>query len=181
MQVKDILRDCLKKLNHADFLDKDNPTDEETALLNRLLDCLNLIYQEIVTDYFPLSAQERVQLNGSLLKYSTLEYRLIKPVKLEINGKNIAFTALPSGIECQETGEATLTYHYLPEALTVESQIDDYRLTGGLLSNGVLGEYYFLDSVFDMAQAYDAKFRSDLSWAAVKGREIKIKARRWGI
>jgi len=180
MQVKDILRDCLKKLNRADFLENETPTEQETALLSRLLDCLNLVYQEIVTDYFPLSVVEEVQLNGSLFRYSELEHRLIKPIKLEKDGKNITFTAAPSGIYCGAVGTAAFTYCYLPEALDAGSEIDDYRLTSGLLSNGVLGEYYFLDSVFDMASAYDAKFRNDLSWAAAKGREIKIKARRWG-
>ncbi|MDD4839197.1 MAG: hypothetical protein PHE93_00805 [Clostridia bacterium] len=181
MQVKDILRDCLKKLSIADFLDEATYTSVQNALVSRLLDCLNLIYQEVASDYFPLTFSESVTLDGAVLNYSTLSNRLIKPISLENNGKNIVFVTLPSGIESDFIGEATLTYNYLPATLNISSSIDDYRLTGGLLSDGVIGEYYFLDSVFDLAAAYDTKFRKDLSWVSTKGREIKVKERRWGM
>lgn len=179
MQVKEILKDCLKKLGIPDFTEKETLTPEEDALKNRLINCLNLIYQEIVSDYFFLTFEEEITLNGDIFKYSDLSKRLIKPLKLVLDGKSIEFTVLPSGIKCEKFGEAVFSYNYLPESLDFDSLIEDYRLTSGLLSNGVLGEYYFLDSVFDLASSYDSKFRSDLSWAASKGREIKVKARRW--
>lgn len=179
MKVKEILSDCLKKLSITNFLNEGNYTTAQTALANRLLDCLNLIYQEVVTDYFPLSFLESVSVDKELL-YTSLSYRLIKPISLKKDGKNIAFNALPSSIKCNFCGDAVFCYNYLPPALTIDSSIEDYRLTSGLLSDGVVGEYYFLDSVFELAAAYDTKFRKDLSFAATKGREIKIKARRWG-
>ncbi|HKL94055.1 MAG TPA: hypothetical protein VJZ69_02085 [Clostridia bacterium] len=180
MTVKEILSDCLKKLNITNFLNEETFTTSQSAIANRLLDCLNLIYQEVVTDYFPLVYSESITLDGNLVPYSTLVHRLLKPISLKNDGKNIAFITLPTGIESKYMGTATLFYNYLPTELTLDSNIDDCRLTCGLLSDGVMGEYYFLDSVFELAAAYDNKFRKDLSWATTKGREIMIKPRRWG-
>jgi chitinase len=53
------------------------------------------------------------------------------------------------------------------------------RLTVGALSDGALGEYYFQNKTFDLAKSFDSDFRAQIGVLRYKGKNVRVKARRW--
>lgn len=181
MTVKEILGACLEKSAKSNFISNATYTSEQQAIIDRLLSALNTVYREIATEYLPMLTDEEVTLENGKINPSDLSHPALYPVKiLDADGIKHAMKCYPAEIRSDFSGEAVLTYAYLPDALALSDSVGDMRLTVNILSDGVLSEFYFTDRVFDLASAYGDKFRTALSVLKLKGREIKIKAGRWG-
>lgn len=179
MKVKEIIRECLIKLGLEDFTQKTAFGEDERILFDRLLNALNIMQKEIASEYLPRLFEEEIFTQDGKIPLSALSKTLLYPVKIISDGVKRAFRTLPSGIVCDCKGKATLIYAYVPEDLTASDDFGDCRLSSGVLSDAVLGEYCLENKVFDMARFYDEKFRAAVSALRYKGRELKLKCGRW--
>ena len=50
MLVKDVIRECLCKMGEKDLLSETELSDEEQALIDRLLAAMNIAYRDAVTE-----------------------------------------------------------------------------------------------------------------------------------
>lgn len=179
MLVKEVIGECLVKLGKENFIDEAELTDEQQALVDRLLAALNIAYKEAVTEFIPLYCEEDVTVSGGVIDISGLSRRILYPVALSSGGRARKVWVRPEGLSADAEGRATLRYAYLPEDVTLSSDIADMRLTAGVLSDGVIGEYYLADKVFEIAEAYETSFREALSAVRYKGRPMTLGAGRW--
>ncbi len=180
MKIKDIVGECLVKMGQTDFSNEQTLDTQQTELKNKLVAAINIAYREIVSEYLPLYFTENVEFEDGKLEASKLSKKILYPVKVIQNGEKRAFSSQTDCITCDAIGECELTYAYMPSSpLAFEDEINDMRLTVGTLSDGALGEYYFQNKMFDLANSFDTDFRAKIGTLRYRGRNIRIKARRW--
>lgn len=180
MKIKDVVGECLVKMGQTDFSNEQNLDAQQTELKNKLLACINIIYREIVSDYLPLVHTESATFADGKISSSSLSKKILYPVKIVKDGEKKSFFCGATEIFCDVTGQAQITYAYMPDAdLTFDGEINDMRLTKSALANGALGEFYFQNKMFDLAKSFDSDFRAQIGILRYKGRNLVIKARRW--
>lgn len=182
MTVKEIIGACLDKMGLGNFIDDTNYTIEESKIANKLLVALNTAYLGRACDYLKQTTKENVAVNenGEIFP-SVLEKVIVNPVSLRDDiGVKHSYSIYPDRLKTDFSGVGVLEYAYLPSKLTLAGSVDDMRMTADMLSDGALAEYYFTLRSFDLSSAYEEQFRSKLTSAKYKGREIVLKERRWG-
>lgn len=179
MLVKDVIGECLIKMDGLSFIENEIYTEAQQAQIDRLLGALNIAYREIVTQYLPLIYEQEIEFVGGEFDYDNLVKPMLYPVKAETDGVKIKIKTGIGKLKSDFSGKAVLCYAYLPEALILTDTIDNIRLTKGVLSDAALAEYYFEDRVFELAASFDEKFRSVLSALRYKGKELRVKAPGW--
>lgn len=175
MQVKEVLGECLVKMGVVDFTEESEYTEEQSALLSRLLGALNVVYREALTHDMPQYKEEKVDVRKGVVDIGALSERILYPVSLRADGAECRFSTSADGIRADYDGKAVLRYAYVPAALTLDGTVPDMRLTSSLLSDGTLGEYYFENRAFDLAKSFDTDFRAGLSAVKFKGRDLRLK------
>ncbi len=180
MKVKSAIGECLVKMGKTNFVNKTYYSDEESELIDRLINALLIIYRQIVTSYLPRTCQEEVIVTNHRIEYSSLSNHIIYPISLYRGDSKEKFKSYYDRIEADFDGRAVLNYAFMPDMdITINSDIDDANLTQNALTNGILGEYYFEEKIFDLASSFDTDFRVEMDTLKLKGKNYRIKARRW--
>lgn len=187
MTVKSIIGECLVKMGRKNFVEAVSQdgtaaewSDDEKELANALLYAINLTYREIVEQHFPLICKEDVCFVDKKLMTSTLEKNILYPVSLKKDEDRAYMKTFADRIESNFDGNATLEYAYMPTtAFGIDDSISDMRITRKVMADGALGKYYFANKMFDLAQSFDTSFRNGISALKYKGRDIRVKRRRW--
>lgn len=180
MKIKDVVGECLVKMGQTDFSNEQNLDAQQIELKNQLLAAINIIYREIVSEYLPLYHTQKVAVKGGKIDCNSLEKKILYPVKVVRNGEKQSYFSGADCVHCNVEGEVEITYAYMPsKPLAFEDEIVDMRLTSGVLSDGALGEFYFQNKTFDLAKSFDSDFRAKIGVLRYKGKNLRIKARRW--
>ena len=180
MKVKKVIGECLIRAGKDDFSQSATLTEEQQETQNRLLACLNIVYREIVSKYLPLIHTENVVFQGGKCSAKSLSKTIVYPVRVQVGDEIKAFKTSADSVICSYSGDATLTYAYMPENdFAITDDIDDVRVTRSMLVNGTLAEYYFQNKVFDLAKSFDSDFRAETGIIRYKGRSVIIKRRGW--
>ena len=180
MTAKNVISECLLKMGIADFIHNETYSESEQELISSLLGALNIAYREVVCEYLPLTVEENVTFTDGQLMISKLGKSILYPIKLRRGENVLSFKAYPNRITADISGEAVLEYAYMPPTpLSLNSSINDMRLTQSALSDGTLAEYYFANKVFDLAKSFDTSFRSKMGLLRYKGKRLRLKERGW--
>lgn len=182
MQIKDVIGECLVKMGEVNFVNKQNPTDEETALMNKLLGALNIAYREIVADYLPKVYTQKISAVDGKIDVEKLDKNILYPISVKIGGERVTYYTDATSIYLSGAGEAEIKYAYMPDGvLALNSELVDMRLTMSALSDATLAEYYFQEKVFELAKSFDTDFRAQIGLLRYKGKGVCIKRRRWQV
>ncbi|MGD9901013.1 MAG: hypothetical protein AB7S44_00555 [Spirochaetales bacterium] len=157
------------------------PSALTTKNLELLVRCLNLVYDEIATDYIPLNYEEEVIVLDEEIALSSLAKRLINVIKLtDENGVNVKYKMFPTAIVL-ENGTYNLEYSYAPESATLDGNIETFggKLTERIVAYGVTAEYSLISGLFDEATTWEQRFKDALLVASRKKSDIKMPVRRW--
>lgn len=179
MLIKKVIAECLAAMGEKDFTDSTERTEQQTELATRLLVALNRAYREAVTEYLPVVEEETVNVTDGVIDVSSLAKNIVYPVSLTADGKTYKLKIYPDKLLSDYSGRAVLRYAYMPDELAESSELADMRFTLSMLTDGTLAEYYFRERAFDLAESYDTSFRTALSVARYRGRELRLKGGRW--
>ncbi len=179
MQIKKVIGECLVKMGEVDFASDQKISEEQKELRDKLLKAVNLAYREIVSQYLPLYYEQTVKFNEGKCLSATLDKKIIYPVRVESADGKVSFRTTQNAIYADIDGEATITYAYMPDEVTIGGDISDMRLTQSALADGALAEYYYQNKMFDLARDFDTDFRAQMGILKYRGRNVVIKARRW--
>ncbi len=157
-------------------------TNAQKKELNILFRCLNLVYNEIATDYIPLIKTEKLSSNNGEILFSSLTNNILDIKRIEDKyGIRVNYKLYPDRILTTD-GEVSLTYSYEPEELEdLESTMESFseKLTERVCAYGVAMEYSFISGLHDDASIWETRFKDGLLIAVRKKSEIHLPARRW--
>ena len=188
MEVKKIIKLAAVYLQLEDILSLDTfggivtePEANTTKNLELLVRCLNLVYNELASDYVPLKHTEEVVVETEEIDINTLEKRLISVLALaDKDGKNAKYKVYPTTIKVAN-GTYDIEYSYLPQEVLLEDTIEAFgsKLTERIIAYGVASEYSLISGLFDEATLWKKRFLDSLLIATSKKSELKMPARRW--
>ncbi len=178
MKVKDIIKTCLIKLNIKDFSLDARLTDAQNDTLNNLIGCINIAFREIATEHCPLVYSEEMLSDGQI-RICELTHKIIYPISFEAGGQKQKLKVSGNKIATDYIGTGLFSYTYLPDVLTLDSNIDLIGVTEKIIVSATLAEYCFRNRLYELAKSYDNEFRSTLMVMKMKGKEITLKQRRF--
>lgn len=188
MTVKNIIKNAcvfLSKdelLNLTDLGGENQATDEQTKDLNHLVRCLNLVYNEIATDYIPLLNKETFLPDNGRIYFEDFSKKLLEIYRIEDKfGYKTNYKLYPNFLETID-GEVKITYSFEPEAIvSLDSVIESFseKITERVIAYGVAMEYSFICGLHDDAAIWEKRFKDGILIAARKKSEIRLPARRW--
>lgn len=149
--------------------------------LNLLLECVNLIYSELASDYLPLKEEEEITVENNEFLFSNLSKAIHHVLSLRnAREESVYYSIYPSGIKTQD-GTYLLEYSYHPEAVTLEDDLESFagRLSERIVAYGVASEFSFISGLFDEAATWKTRFTESLKVACSKKSIIQIPPRRW--
>lgn len=147
----------------------------------RLVNCLNLILDEIACDYFPLLKTESIIPEDNYkINIASLSKDLLKIYKLTNKyGKNIAYKLFPEYIYCP-CSFAEITYSYKPEKVNLLTDLKEFSfLSERTIAYGVITEYLILCGQYDEASFWEKRYKDSLLSTYRKRSDIIVKSRRW--
>ncbi len=167
------LKDCVKA--YLDGTDTAGAGETE-----RLLDCFNLVENELALDYLPLYAEEELESDSGAVYYSELSKRVVRVLRVADEGGNaLAFKLFPEYLKTQG-GKIKVAYTYAPNAKGIEDE-SDYILQASvrLFAYGIAAEYSLAVGAFEDAAVWDKKYKDAIAAAYRAKPSRKLRSRRW--
>ena len=188
MTIRSILKTAclfLNKQNLCEKIDLPDLTDVDEADKNEiafLLKCLNLVYQEIATDYIPLLHKENIQVVDNKILFTDLEKKFFEVVSIkDENGCKVKFKTYPNYIEVNKN-EVDIVYKYTPASLdALISTMENFsnKVSEITFAFGIVMEYSFINGLHEDALIWEKRFKDALFIRSGKKSCIKLPVRRW--
>lgn len=168
------LREKLKSKNVETF------TAREQEKLDLMLDCFNLVNQEIASDYLPFLTKEEIDVDNSTLHFSNLEKTVINVYEIKNRfGMNLKFKLYPNYV--QIFGRAkSIVYSYLPSDLSLEDEVEMLcGMSARVYAYGVASEFLLVDGISEDAEIWEERFKESLFMLSRKRGEHIMPRRSW--
>lgn len=188
MIVKNVLKNAVNYLGLTHLLNTNvfdgsgSVSDEEMAEINTLINCLNLVVNQVASEYFILKDKVKVNSVNGVIYYSQLSNKVVSDI---LNVKQldhiVSYVCKADRLETVP-GVVEVEFAYQPgQVSSINETIDfsNYKLNERVLAYGVVAEYNFLYANYDDATIWDNRFKNSLSNLIRPRREIKIKQRLW--
>lgn len=182
MKVKDIMMKAAFLLGNADdlknYLDGIGTNGKKQAEL--LLQCFNLVENELALDYIPLVKEEKFTLENGKLPYSAFSSSVVRILRVEDeNGENVPFRLFAAYMEADKK-TVIVRYAYTPEEKTIDGE--SAYLAGvseRLIAFGMAAEYCTALGMYAEAAIWDKKYKEGIEAARTVGTKQKLPSRRW--
>lgn len=183
MTVKEVILTAATELGFKD--DVENYFDGQVSDLNKrkselLLDCFNLVENEVALDYLPLYAEDELYSETGVVEYAAMERSVVRVLRVTDEwGNPVRFTVFPEYIKAQP-GKLKVAYTYAPSKKTMDGESDfRVQVSARLLAYGVAAEYALATGLYEESAVWDKKYKDAIT-AAYKARPSrKLRSRRW--
>ena len=190
MTVKEILykADLLLDAGVSLTIFQGQPTDQAVieqvnadTTVQKLVKCINVVCDEIATEYFPVVQTQTVDVMDGEVDFSVLGGKVqgVVSVKDEL-GKNVNFCYTDCGIANVNCAKASVRYRvaYQWTDFWGEVNFGSPRVTALAVAYGVVAQYYMLCGNYELAKNWSARFYLALQGCKRGGEKIMPK-RRW--
>lgn len=189
MKAKEILKNVCVYLGKEEILasslfeeNGEELTELQTKEVNKILNCINLVTEEIATEYLPIYNEKEVNLTNGEIIVLDIDENIHEIISIKNKfGKNLKFKYVNGKIVCLAT-KAKICYTTKPKSVVkIEDEVENFaeRLTARVLGYGVASEYCYLEMLYDDATIWETRFKNALLISARKKGEIKLKKRGW--
>lgn len=181
MQVKDIVKRAAKNLGREDLVES-LEADRTAGEAGTLIDCYNLVENEIALEYLPLKAEEEFTPAEGGIVYARFSHAPVNVVKVQDRrGVRVDFELLPALLRLPEgVGPVRVLYAYAPakKELSDASEFTE-KVSERLLSYGVASEFCLMRGQYSEAAVWERKYREALRAACSSSGTLRVRARRW--
>lgn len=185
MKVKEILayasefigeREIAKKLASSET---ETFSNREQEKVDALLRCFNFVNEEIASDYLPYLTREEINVDNSILNFSSLSKTLINIYSIKGRFHNVRYRQYPDYV--QIFGKAKeIVYSFLPDKHELDDEFEFYNgLSARIFAYGVASEYFLIDGLSEDAEIWEERFKESLFVLSRKKSETKLPKRKW--
>jgi len=157
------------------------PSEQTNKNLNLLLRCLNLVYNEIATEYIPLKHSEYITVTNEKFDYINLNKNIVDVLSLvTTDNKTAKYKTYPTHLKLRN-GDYNIEYSYLPVKVTLEESTENFanKITERIFAYGVASEYCVISGLYDEASLWQKRFKDSVLISSRKKTELVMPARRW--
>ena len=151
--------------------------DEEVAMLTK---AVNLVENELAIEYFPLYCEETLEVEAGRLYYRDLARSAVRILSVRSSdGGKIAYKIFSDYMRV-DSGSVIVKYAYMPATKAINDTLDfGLGVSVQMLALGVAAEYCFMNGLYGEAEAWNKKYRAEIT-SSYRSRPAKsIKERRW--
>ncbi|MGN1201365.1 MAG: hypothetical protein ACI4R8_03825 [Candidatus Caccovivens sp.] len=185
MQVLDIIKMVCEFVGEKELRAKLDSIEtvtfsaREQEKLDTLVDCFNLVNQEIASDYLPFLTKEEVE-GGEIIPFSSLSKAVINIYKVKNRfGLNLKFKLFPDYVQVQGNPK-TVVYSYLPQDASINSTVEMYNgLSARVYAYGMASEFLLIDGMSEDAEIWEERFKESLFVLSRKRGEHQMPCRSW--
>ena len=182
MLVKDVIKLACNFTENDEIANaiKNNTTlsENQSVVVDMLMNCFNLVRNEIATEYVPILVRETITPNDFKIYFSSLSNSVFEIVSVkDMRGRNVKYKKFEDYI-MTFAGQVEILYKTIPQDLTI-SQSFSSAIPERVFAYGVAREYYFNQTLFDDADIWEERFKNSLKVLTRKKSEIKMPNRRW--
>ena len=187
MSVKNILKTAIIFLGLDEILLTNiftdggvSPTQAEQKTVDELVRCLNLVLEEIVTEYIPITEEKEISFINKKCKIEDIDSLFCEAIKLHINGKNIPFIERDNFI-IADTSRASILYKKYPSEVAINSNLTflNRKIAPRVIAYGVSMEYSFIHTLSDEGAIWEKRYRDGLTSACFTKKEKRLPRWRW--
>ncbi len=186
MTVKDILitastllnRNDIKNYINGNAVDNYNQVEED---FNLLLNCYNLVEEEISTDYFRLKDTQTFTVVDGVVKCEDFKNNVLSVLSVKnLNGNAVNAEIKPDGIYTREN-VIVVEYTFVAPFKTLEdkSSFINTTITKRALAYGAITEYSLIKGDYEEAVTWHKKYITALTSSLANKKVKKIKERKW--
>jgi len=163
------------------FRDSQALTAKEKEKVDIMLNCFNLVNQEIASDYIPYMTKEEILVENSILNFQDLQRVPIHIYEVRSRfGFNLKFKLYPEYLEI--FGKAkTIVYSYLPSDVSdLEAEVFLANgLSARVLAYGIASEFLLVEGLSEDAEIWEDRFKRSLFMLSRRKGEHIMPRRRW--
>lgn len=183
MRVKDIVNLALDFCHEdeiASIMRSDEPsfTTEQIEKLESMTRAFNLVYEEVASQYIPITMTQKVTTNEGRVDFEQLSGRVLDILEVRnSHNRKIRFRKFNDYLVTL-ANEVTVIYKISPNNLPLNGTFSS-TLPERVYAYGVAREYFYSIGVNDEGDIYDNRFKDSLLVLLGKTKEIVLPARRW--
>lgn len=182
MKVKDIILTAASELGIGEEMTAYyNATSTEGAEEAKLLlQCFNLVENELALDYLPLYAEDELQTKTGKVDYALLDNAPVRILRVENEwGESVKFDLYADHLKTQP-GLVKVRYTYTPKKKVI-SDSSDFTLQASerLIAYGIAAEYTLATGRFEDSAIWDKKYKAAINAAYTLQPGKRIRSRRW--
>ncbi len=154
-----------------------NPKTPEVELL---IQCFNLVENELAVDYMPPIKEETCEIDDGKLYFEDLEYEILRVLWVKnIAGEEIPFQIYPEYLALKEN-TVKIRYSYVP-SLKGLNEVTEIPLPASthLFALGMAAEYALATGMFEAARIYGEKYRKAIERLFCSQKAKNMPSRRW--
>lgn len=185
MTVRDIIKLVCEFVGERELLAKlkseqTQLTSREQEKLDIMVDCFNLVNQEIASDYLPFLTKEVIDIDNSILNFSELKKVVVNIYEIKNRfGINLKFKSFPSYVEIKGHAKQ-IVYSFLPADLVFEDEVEVFNgLSARVYAYGVASEFLLIDGLSEDAEIWEERFKESLFMLSRKRGEHRLLERSW--
>ena len=186
MTVKEILKSASTLLNRNDLKsymsgDAVNEYLQVEEDFKLLLDCYNLVEEEVSTDYYRLKNTQTFTVVNGVIKCEEFSKNILAVLSVKsLNGNAVNAEIKPDGIYTNESN-VVVDYTFVPNSKTVddESAFTNSPITKRALAYGVVTEFSLIKGDYEEAVMWHKKYITALTNCLSLKKLKKIKERLW--
>ncbi len=186
MTVKEVLTLSSQFLNKEDELKDDIASGGEssgTKTFKTLLNAVNIVNNEIASDYFPLTIEEEIDIQNNKIYYDDLSKNVkdIYTITSLDRSMSYRFKTFENYLNVFAGGRVVITYSYFPEQAAAQDILTTFggKVSARTFALGVVAEYYFISGIFDEAQVWHKRFVDSINSNLSKKGIVKMPKRKW--
>ena len=146
----------------------------------RLLECFNLVENELALDYLPLYAEDKIASGTGKIFYKNLTHDAVRIIGVTDSfGAAKKFTLYADHL-ITLPGTTNVFYTYTPKTKGIDEESDFYLyVSPRLLAYGVVAEYYLALGLITEAGVWDKKYKDAIEALYRSKTNKRIAGRRW--
>lgn len=185
MNVKDIIKTVCGFIGHdeiASKIEQSEPsfTQSEQKITKNLLKCLNLVQNEIASQYIPLCTVEEVKAKDFKVEYSSFSKKPIAIISVRDKYNRLVHFKPFCDYLMIYASKANVKYNFLPDQITsLDEEMSQPLVPIHIYAYGVAREYFLQQALSDDADIFEKRFKDSLEVFARRKSNAILPKRRW--
>lgn len=181
MTVQEVLLEAAQRLGiEAEVQGYFNGTSSDGKTAELLLNCFNIVENELALDYLPLYAEDEVESELGQIYFSKLSKSAVRILSVTDEWENrVKFKLFPKYMLTQP-GKVLVRYTFTPEKKEMDDDSDFIlQASSRLLALGIAAEYCIATGLYEEAEIWDKKYKNAIAATYENKRCERIVSRRW--
>ena len=188
MTAKEIIKNVCIYLGKEEILNSNfyetsgqDLTIEQQKDVDKMIDCLNYITEELATEYLPILRTKQIELSEGKVDLVKIDENLQEIISVKtFSGKTLKYAITNEKMICLAS-RVEITYKVYPNKITINSNAENFggKISARVIAYGVASEYCFLEMLYDDATLWETRYKNALLVAQRKKGELKLKKRGW--